>query len=127
MNVSKTIKPFFIDDRGEMSHLLDRDTSITSVLLITCKKDSIRANHFHKNDTHYSYMLEGKMEYSYKNAWKKNAKVKKIIVEKGQIVKTPPNVMHAMKFLEKSVFLALTTEPRAKRQYEKDTVRVKLI
>jgi quercetin dioxygenase-like cupin family protein len=67
MKIVKKIKPFHVDERGEMSHLLDNASNITSVLYITCKKGAIRANHYHKKDTHYSYMVEGSMEYTYKN------------------------------------------------------------
>lgn len=121
-----------------MSYLLDNSVSITSALYITCKKGSIRANHYHKKDTHYSYMLKGRMEYTYKNVKSQNSKVKirpdtvgtkrkTIIVNAGEIVETPPMTVHAMRFLEDSVFLALTTESRDQDKYERDTIRVKLI
>ncbi len=122
-----TIKPFFSDSRGEMSHLLEGDEKFSSAVLITCKKGSIRANHWHKKDTHYSYMLEGSMEYTYKPVGADDSKKKTILVKKGDMVCTPPNTVHAMKFLEKSVFIALTTEARDHKQYEKDTVRITLV
>jgi dTDP-4-dehydrorhamnose 3,5-epimerase-like enzyme len=125
-NILKRV-PFFTDERGEMTHLLDNEIPITSVLLITSKKNTVRANHYHKKDTHYIYLLKGKIEYTYKNVNRKNSKPKTVVVEKGFIVKTPPMIMHAVKFLEDSEFLALTTEPRNAKKYEKDTVRVKLI
>lgn len=127
MKYVKTIKPFHIDERGEMRHLIDDRTPITSVLLITSKKGAIRANHYHKKDTHYSYMLEGKMEYTYQNLKIKNKKKQSVIIEKGDIVCTPPMTIHAMRFLADSVFLAITTEDRDQKKYEKDTIRVKLI
>lgn len=127
MQYVKKIKPFHVDERGEMSYLLDDSISITSVLLITCKKGAIRANHYHKKDTHYSYMLKGKMEYTYQNLSAKAKRKKTIIVKEGEIVCTPSMIGHAMKFLEDSIFLALTTEQRNQKKYEKDTVRIKLI
>ncbi len=127
MKYVKKIKPFHIDERGEMSHLLEGKTPVTSVLLITSKKGAIRANHYHKKDTHYAYMLKGKMEYAYQDLKSKNKKKQSVIVEKGDVVCTPPMTIHAMRFLEDSVFLALTTEERDQKKYEKDTVRIKLI
>lgn len=127
MKYVKTIKPFHIDERGEMSHLIEDKTPITSVLLITSKKGSIRANHYHKKDTHYAYLLKGKMEYSYQDLKSKVKEKKSLILKKGDIVHTPPMTIHAMRFLENSVFLAITTEDRNQKKYEKDTVRVKLI
>lgn len=127
MQYVKKVKPFHIDDRGEMSHLIDGKTPITSAVLITCKKGAIRANHYHKTDTHYSYMLKGKMEYYSKGLKAKNKKLRKVIVKEGEIIYTPPNTIHGMKFLEDSLFIALSTEPRNKKAYEKGTVRLKVI
>ncbi len=127
MKIIKKIQPFFIDERGEMSYLLDNASNITSVLYITCKKGAVRANHYHKKDTHYSYMVNGSMEYTYQDVKAKNAKKHKIIVKKGEIVESPPMTIHAMRFLEDSSFIALTTESRDRKKYEKDTVRVKLV
>lgn len=123
----RKVSPFFTDERGIMSHLLDNEVPITSVLLITSNKNSIRANHYHKKDTHYIYLLKGKLEYTYKDLLDKESKNKTVTVEKGYIIKTPPMTAHAVKFLEDSEFLALTTEPRDAKKYENDTVRVKLI
>lgn len=127
MKFVKKIKPFHVDERGEMFYLLDKSAPITSVLYITCKKGAVRANHYHKKDTHYSYILNGSMEYTYKELKTKNSKLKTIVVSAGQIVETPPMTMHAMRFLEDSIFIALTTEARDQKKYEKDTVRVKLV
>lgn len=127
MKIIKKIKPFFIDERGEMSYLLNNKGSIKSALLITSKKGSVRANHYHKKDAHYVYLLKGKMEYIYQNVKIKGSKKKTLRVEEGDMVYTPPMTMHAMKFLEDTVFIALTTEKRMQGTYEKDTMRIKLL
>lgn len=127
MKVKIKVKPFRIDERGEMSYLLNKEVKITSALFITSKKGSIRANHYHKKDTHYCFMVEGKMEYIYKDLNTKTKRKRVMIVKVGETVCTPPMTMHAMKFLEDSVFVALTTESRDQKKYERDTVRVKLI
>ena len=127
MKFIKKITPFHVDERGEMFYLLDKSVPITSALYITCKKGAVRANHYHKKDTHYSYMVNGSMEYTYQDVKDKNAKKHIVIVTKGEIIESPPMTMHAMRFLEDSIFIALTTEARDQRKYEKDTVRVKLI
>lgn len=125
MKFIRKIKPFHVDDRGEMTYLIeDAIAPIQSVLLITCKKGSIRANHIHTKDSHYSYMLSGSMEYSYKE---EDKKIKTVVVKKGETVYTPPHEAHAMKFLEDSVFLAFTTEKRKRAKYEEDLRRVDLV
>lgn len=127
MNYVKKIKAFHTDARGDMFYLVDEDVAINGVLLITSKKGAIRANHYHKRDSHYSYMLKGSMEYTYKSLDKKNAKPTTVIVSQGEIVYTPPMTEHAMKFTENSTFLAITTEKRNHKKYEDDLVRVELV
>lgn len=128
MKLVKNIKPFFKDARGEMFSLFDNAKApITSVLLITCKKGAMRANHYHKKDSHYSYMLSGKMEYTEKPVRGRNARKKTVIVKAGDIIYTPSMAIHAMKFLEDSAFLALTAKPRNRSAYEDDTVRITLV
>lgn len=129
--VFRNIKPEFIDERGGITRVLDDGrTTIRSVLLITCKKGSIRANHYHKKDSHYSYLLSGRMEYTEQPVdanGKPQGKKETVIIEAGDMVYSPPMVIHAMNFLEDSSFLALATESRHQSAYEEDTVRVKLI
>lgn len=117
------IKPFHIDQRGSMAHLLPKETPITSALLIESKKGAVRGNHYHKKDTHYVYLLWGKYEYIGRGL-QKNAKNKVIIIKPGELVITQPKHAHAMRFLEDSLWIVLTTERRNKKQYEKDTVRM---
>lgn len=126
MRFFKNIKPFHVDDRGEMTYLIE-GIGIQSVLRITCKKGSIRANHIHAKDSHYSYMVSGSMEYSYREGESDKNPIQRIIVKEGEMVYTPPLEAHAMRFLEDSVFLAFTTEKRNKDKYEEDLKRVDLI
>lgn len=127
IKVFRQIMPEFTDERGEIFKLLDDGkTAIKSVLLITCKKGAIRANHYHKEDTHYVYMLSGSMEYFEKPADGKGEK-ESVIVKKGDLVYTLPRATHAMRFLEESAFITLSTKSRNQADYEHDTVRVKLI
>ena len=116
------VKPFFIDERGSMTHLLPKNTEITGALLITCKKGSVRANHYHKKDQHFAYMLKGSMKYTYRPL--KGKRKQSVIARQGDVVYTPPNVLHRMEFLTDAVFLALTTEKRDRKAYEADTVRI---
>ncbi len=131
MNVLRNIKPEFVDERGGITRLLDDGrTVIRSVLLITSRKGAIRANHYHNKDSHYSYLLSGKMEYTEQPVDSNGAftgNKESIILESGDMVYSAPMVAHAMKFLEDSVFLALAAESRRQSAYEEDTVRVKLV
>lgn len=123
----KKIIPFFTDQRGEMSYIIDGEAQINSILLITSKKGAIRANHYHKKDSHHAYMLSGKMEYTWYDLKSKNKRKKTIIVKAGNLVYTPPMIAHAMRFLENSSFLALGAKQRGEGKYEEDLVRVKVV
>ena len=126
MKYIKKIKPEFVDDRGAITRLLDDGkTNIKSILLITSKKGSVRSNHYHKTDTHWIYMISGKMEY-YEKPVKGGKKVKKI-VSAGDMVFSPRMAIHTTVFLEDSVFLALSTKSRNQKAYEKDTTRITLV
>lgn len=127
MKYIKKIQPFFIDDRGQMSHLLGGGINVTSILFITSKKGSIRANHYHKEDVHYVYLLKGKIEYSYRDLRKKLSKKKTIIVGQGSLIETPSKVIHAMRFLQDSEFLAFSIRLRDRVNYENDTIRLDFV
>ena len=127
IKITRNVKPDFTDERGEIIKLLDDGkTTIKSVLLIKSKKGAIRANHYHKEDAHYAYMVYGSMEYT-EQPIDGNGKKETVVVKEGDLVYTPPMVAHAMHFLEDSAFLALALKSRHQEAYESDTVRVKLI
>lgn len=119
------LKPIDRDKRGSIIKVMEG--KITSVLVIPSKKGAVRANHYHKQDTHYAYMISGKMRYTVKDLSKKRARKQSVILNSGDLVYTPAMTVHAMEFLEDSVFLALTTQKRDQKHYENDTVRLKLV
>lgn len=125
MEITRHITPEFSDVRGAITKILDNGTAIKSILLITSDTGSVRANHYHKHDSHYSYLLSGKMEYTEKPV--EGGTPETVILQAGDMVFTPAMKMHAMRFLEPSVFLAMATESRSQAEYEADTVRVELI
>jgi len=127
MDYVAKITPFFTDHRGHLSHLIPDDVAIRGILLLTSKKGAVRANHYHKTDSHFSYLYSGKMQYFWKDLKKKNSRRKSVIVKAGEMVYTPPKMAHAMKFLEDSVFFAFATKPRDQKDYESDTIKISLI
>lgn len=125
MKIIKT-RPLSKDKRGEITQIIEvGSVPIVSVLYIRSKKGAIRANHYHHQDTHYTYLLSGKYRYFEKKLT--GTKIEKRIILPGEMVVTSPLHIHAMKFLEDSEWVVCTTQPRGQADYEKDTVRVKLI
>jgi dTDP-4-dehydrorhamnose 3,5-epimerase-like enzyme len=116
-----------VDERGFIQHLVSFEKpTVGSAVWIVSKKGSVRANHYHKADWHYCYIVEGLLEYYYRDA-NSSAEPKKLMVHKGEMVYTPPMVEHAMVFLEETTFLTLSEGTRQQADYEADLVRVKLV
>lgn len=116
-------KPF-VDARGEIQPLVD--IMMQSAVIIDSKKGSLRANHFHKTDWHYCYVLSGSIEYFHRPTGS-NYEPECIIVKAGDMVFTPPMVDHGMKFTEDTKFLTLSRNPRDQASYEADVVRVNML
>ena len=71
-------------------------------------------------------MLSGKIEYLHRPTGTK-IPPERIIVNKGEMIFTPPMVDHGMKFPEDTVFLTLSRNPRDQATYEADVVRVDFV
>ena len=121
--IIKLDKPF-IDNRGEIIPLVD--FPMKSCVLITSKKGTIRANHYHKTDWHFCYVLKGDIEYYHRPVGHKE-KPKKMKITQGQLFFTPPMVEHAMVFKKDTIFLTLGGNSRKQKNYESDLVRIELI
>ncbi|NQV83956.1 MAG: cupin domain-containing protein [Rhodospirillales bacterium] len=116
-------KPF-VDARGEIQPLVD--LMMRSAVMIESKKGSLRANHYHKTDWHYCYVLSGAIEY-YHRPTGSVEEPECLIVKAGAMVFTPPMVDHGMKFPEDTTFLTLSRNPRDQASYEADVVRVNML
>lgn len=114
----------FIDDRGSIQTLING--GIHAVQVITSKAGSIRANHYHREDSHYMYVVSGKMRYVERQP-KDGAVARWTVVSAGQMIYTPPMMEHAVEFLEDTTFINITGQSRAQADYETDLVRVTLI
>src|SRR5260221_10600549 len=119
------IKPEFIDERGYISRIIDQDEfAIRSVLYIKRKKGSRGADHFHKKDAHFIYVLSGKVKYGERDMSKKNAPIEYTTLNSGDLVLSRPMIAHTTIFLEDTILFAFTTENRDREDYEKDTERI---
>ena len=116
-------KPF-VDDRGAIQPLVDR--MMKSAVMIESKKGALRANHYHKTDWHYCYVISGTIEYYHRTTGSTD-EPEMLLVKQGQMVFTPPMIDHGMKFPENTVFLTLSRNPRDQATYEADVVRVDFV
>ena len=125
MKLFRNINPEFVDSRGGITRILDSESPIRSILSITSAKGSVRSNHYHKKDTHYCYLVSGKMEWHELPV--QGGEMESAVLEAGDMIFTPAMTIHAVRFLEDSVLLTFATESRNQQNYEADTVRVGII
>lgn len=124
METIKHIDSAFSDWRGDIYNVFEG--RVGHVALITSKKDTVRANHYHKEDHQYIYLVSG--AYESHSCPIDNPSQKQVLkVKAGDIVYTPPLLAHAQKFTEDSVFLALSTREREEGKYEDDTIAFPVI
>ena len=115
------LHPPYADARGAIQPLVDMD--MKSCVLISSKAGSVRANHYHRTDWHFCYVLSGRIEY-YHRPVGSTAAPAHATVHAGQLFFTPPMAEHAMVFPEDTVFLTLGRNSREQEVYEEDVVRI---
>lgn len=119
--IYKKPKIFFRDRRGSITDIFYKE-NINHVAIIKSKKGVKRGDHYHKKTTQYMYIVKGKLEYWYKKLNSKKAPRFKTL-KPGDLVKTPPYEMHALKILTDNEFIVFTTGKRGGKDYESDTFR----
>ena len=111
------------DERGEILSIVDEP--VQNVSIITCNPGSIRSNHYHHKDFHFMYVLEGEIDYFYRD--NQSGEIKYLKVREGDNIFTPDNELHATYFPVKTRLIVSSKFPRDQVTYEKDTVREALI
>ena len=120
----RKIKPVHIDKRGAIVDILEK-VPIKHVGFITFEKGVVRANHYHKKQTQYTYVLDGEIKLITKH-FKGGKKITKI-TKPGDFVSIPPGFIHAYVAMKKSSIVVLTNFSRSIKKYEDDTFRVQLV
>lgn len=114
----------FMDERGVITNIFEG--TIEHVAIITSKKGTVRANHYHKNLHQYIYLVSGALE-THCCEVNDPSKRQMHLVKPGDLIDTPPMLAHAQKFTEDSVFIALSTRKRHDGKYEEDTTAFQVI
>jgi|TARA_Y100000389_G_C17166222_1_gene366881 dTDP-4-dehydrorhamnose 3,5-epimerase-like enzyme len=114
-------KDKFEDNRGFIQPLCD--LNMKSASLIYTKSNQWRANHYHKKDWHFIYVMSGEFEYYFRKTNTKD-EIKKKIVKDGQLLFTGPMIDHAMLYTKETKILVVSKNPRDQKTYEEDTVRI---
>jgi oxalate decarboxylase/phosphoglucose isomerase-like protein (cupin superfamily) len=111
------------DSRGEILSVVDE--TVQNVSIITSNPGAIRSNHWHHSDFHFMYILEGEIDYFYKDP--ETGEIVYLKVRAGDNIFTPDNELHATYFPVKTVMVVSSKFPRDQETYERDTVREALI
>jgi oxalate decarboxylase/phosphoglucose isomerase-like protein (cupin superfamily) len=111
------------DHRGGILSIVD--VPVSNVSIITCNPSSIRSNHYHQEDFHFMYVLDGEIDYFYKAL--NSDEVKYLKVRQGENIFTPPREIHATYFPVTTRLIVSSMLPRDQESYERDTVRVKFV
>jgi hypothetical protein len=111
------------DERGQIVSLCDNN--IKNISYIYSKKNTIRSNHYHKNDWHLIYVMSGYFYYFCKQL--NSRKINKFIIKKNFCVFTPPLEIHCTYFPVNTKLIVASKNKRDQKTYEKDTVRVNFI
>jgi quercetin dioxygenase-like cupin family protein len=123
-DVVRPLEAPYEDARGSIQPILSEE--VRDVAIIRSVKGAVRGNHYHRTDSHHSYVMSGSLEYVWRPLGSAEAPARRVI-RAGEMFFTPPMVEHAMVFLEDTVFLNLSANPRAHEDYEADVVRVALV
>jgi dTDP-4-dehydrorhamnose 3,5-epimerase-like enzyme len=114
---------WFSSDKGVIENVLFQPMGTTSI--IRSRKGSVRANHYHKTDSHYLHVISGECLYFWRAIG--SVEVKQMIVTESSTFFTPPLIEHAVLFLSDTVLLQLADHVRTKAEHESDLVRVELV
>jgi dTDP-4-dehydrorhamnose 3,5-epimerase-like enzyme len=121
----------FVDARGTIQNIVLG--SFTSSAMISSKAQTVRANHWHRTDWHFSFVVSGEVWY-YERAIgaddrlaNRDRAARKWIVSAGQMFFTAPRMAHAMAFPVDTVFITFSKNVREHNTHEEDVVRVTLV
>jgi len=119
--VLKGVDPF-IDERGAIYNY-ELPEAVNWIGLINSKgKGIIRANHYHPEQTQKVLVMSGSFVSVYQDLQDPQSPVKHHLIQKGDLVITPPNIVHAMVFREDTTFLNLVTGERKHENFGKHTI-----
>lgn len=115
-----------VDARGSIANYILPEP-INWLAVIRSKKGSVRANHYHPVQEQKLLLIEGKCVSVYKDLSTSNAPIVDYLVHPGDLVVTPPNVAHAVIFVEDSLSINLVKGEREQENFGKHTIPYTLV
>lgn len=109
----------FEDHRGKILPIVH---DIANVQMIWSKKGALRANHYHKTDTHTCYLVTGSMDYYWRNHGETTIHKEQFVA--GDLFKTGPLIDHEMVFTDDSTMVVVSEHQRDAATYDEDIVKI---
>ena len=111
------------DERGVIADLFAK-SNMNSGCLISNAPGAVRANHYHKLTTQYTYIVAGTTQY-YSKPVDSDEPAELFEAKSGDFIISAPNEIHALRAGPQGcVFMAFAEGPRGGEEYESDTFRV---
>ena len=109
----------FTDDRGTILPLTHDDANVQ---MIWSKAGALRANHYHKTDTHTCYLVTGEMMFYWRNHGEDT--IHREHFKQGDMFKTGPLIDHEMVFETDSIMVVISEHKRDANTYDEDIVKI---
>ncbi len=123
----KILTPNFTDSRGNITDIFVNSPK-DHCCIITNSPNSIRANHYHKLSTQFTYIIDGELKFAWVNINKDGSfdksNIKITILRPGSLVTHIPYEAHAFQSIGNSTILAFACGIRGGDDYENDVYRL---
>lgn len=118
------LPPPVTTDAGTIHNLVElaTDEGFRGAAIIDSAAGSRRSSHYHRTDSHYLYVLSGKMLYIERRYG--SGTIVKFTVNPGEMVFTGPMVEHWTEFPEDTRLISVSKLSRQHEEHEADLVRV---
>lgn len=116
----------FEDARGKIMNY-ELPEHVNLIGLITSKKGTLRANHYHPEQEQKCLLISGKYISVFKDLSIEKSPIRHQLVEGGDLSIMPQNIAHTMIFLEDSVFINLVNGNRDHDKFGEHTIKYELV
>lgn len=123
--ILKSSSPF-VDVRGRIDNY-DLVMPINMANIITSAPRTIRANHYHPEQTQQCLVISGSYISVFKDLLNLSAELRSQVIRAGELSVMPAMVAHAMIFTEDTIFLNLVGGNRDHDKFGKHTVPYVLV
>ena len=114
-----TLEEGFTDNRGKILPIVHDSANVQ---MIWSKKGALRANHYHKTDTHTCFLGTGTIDYYWRNHGETT--IHKEQFGPNDLFKTGPMIDHEMVFTEDSIMVVVSEHQRDANTYDEDIVKI---